>query len=357
MTYYDKCQSSATRQEAGTVTNKAETTIQKLRQSYADDLCILAHHYQDDSVVQHADIVGDSLELARRISGLQARFIVLCGVFFMAESASILARESQAVYLPSLKAGCPLADMAPADRVERVVRELNAGWQKVAPLAYVNSSAAVKAVCGKYDGTVCTSANAAEMLKWTLQRADAVLFLPDRNLGLNCADRLGLAEADRRLLDPQGSIMPESDCALYVWPGYCHVHQNIRPEHVRAARSSRPEASVIVHPECSPEVVALADASGSTSQIIGYVEEAPERSCIFIGTEGHLVRRLAWQYRGAKEIVSLCQAECPDMSAVTEENLAQLLESLPDQAPVAVDSQTRDLARTALDRMLQAMGG
>jgi len=339
------------------VSTNASATVERVRSAYADDLCILAHHYQNDTVVRHADVVGDSLELARRIPDLQARNIVLCGVFFMAESAAILARPGQKVFIPVFQAGCPLADMAPADLVEQAVHELNVGPDRVAPLAYVNSSAAVKAVCGRHGGTVCTSANAVRMLQWLQGQSEAVLFLPDGNLGENSADRLGLPRESRRLLDLKERISPEPGVSLYLWPGNCHVHQNIRPDHIRSVRSNRPGVQVIVHPECSPEVVSLADASGSTSQIIAFVREAPKHSCIAVGTEEHLVRRLARQYEGQKEILPLCAAECPDMAAITEESLAELLETLPDRQPVTVDDDTRMLARTALDRMLQAVSG
>lgn len=332
--------------------------IDNIRRRRGGDLAILGHHYQSDAVLKHTDHQGDSLELARLGRGLEARHIVFCGVFFMAESSAVLAAPGQKVHTPAREAKCVMSDMAPASVVSRVLGDLNAGGKRVVPLTYVNSSAAVKAACARYGGSVCTSANADRMLEWALRQGDAVLFLPDMNLGLNTADKLNLASGERRILDVRGG--GSAACAtgipderLLLWPGRCVIHHRFKPEQISEARSRHPGARIVVHPECAPQEVALADAAGSTSFIIRYVAEASEGSTILIGTETNLVWRLADRWKGRRTVLPLRNSLCANMAKVTLAGLAGLLERLDEVAPVRVEAEVAEGARLALERMLE----
>lgn len=335
--------------------------IEKIR-SERNDLALLGHHYQSDAVIQHMDITGDSLELARKIDGLDAEHVVFCGVFFMAETAAVLCRDDQKIHIPDVNAACPMAEMANAGFVKRTLERLNASGRKIIPLTYVNSSAAVKAVVGMNGGSVCTSANAGIMMQWALDRGDAVLFLPDKHLGWNTAEELGIPEKMRHFLpegvkesDPALHITEEADKArILLWPGYCPIHEEFLSEAIANVRAQEPDALIVVHPECPPEVTSMADANGSTSFIIKYVAEAPEGSTIYIGTEGNLVNRLANQYQGVKTIRPLKVSLCEDMGKTNEENLSALLENLDQAVPVSVPEQVKIHARIALQRMLEA---
>ena len=320
-------------------------------------LCIMAHHYQHDDVVRHADILGDSLELARRIDGLGAEHIVFCGVHFMAETAAILARPGQKVHIPDEDASCVMADMVPAQLAEKVIAALKAGGSRVIPLTYVNSSAAVKAVCGRHGGSVCTSANARTMMQWALDQGDGVLFLPDANLGANTARALGIAPSRVHRLDvrSQGRFVPAADTAgnIYLWPGLCAVHARFHTEHIEAIRRDEPDALVLVHPECHPDVVAMADGAGSTSYLIKAVAEAPAGSTIYVGTEWNLVNRLTARHQD-RTVRPLLTALCSNMAKITEENLAGCLTALDTAEPVRVGEDVAGPARLALQRMLDA---
>ena len=326
---------------------KLSEKIQMIKDKLKDELCILAHHYQSDDVVKHANFIGDSLELARKVPSLKAKYIVMCGVYFMAESTAILANESQQVFIPVEKAGCTLADLAPAKLIEIILTKLNQK-RRIIPIAYVNTSAKVKAICGKFGGSVCTSANSVNMLKWALENSDGVLFLPDRNLALNTAKALGINEKEISYLDDD---ILNKKYKLYVWPGYCDVHLNFRKEHIYHFKKRKPDAKIIVHPECTPEVVNDADAWGSTSKIIKYVQNQPKGSKIVIGTEINLVNRLKKQY-GDKEIFPLHNTSCKYMEMINESNLLSLLESLDTYKQVKVDTKTKELARVAISKML-----
>lgn len=337
--------------------------IERLREKLGDSLCIMAHHYQGDALVAQADMVGDSLELSRKVADVAARHIVFCGVYFMAESAAILAPPEQEVYIPEPGANCVMSEMAPAERVEAVLERLNSGSRTVMPVAYVNTAAAVKAVCGRFGGTVCTSANAGRILAWALERCDAVLFLPDKNLGLNTANALGIAEDERLVLDiRQQGRLATPDLAegrrLLLWPGCCAIHHGFKVSQIEAMRARHPDALVVVHPECPPSVVDSADSAGSTSHIIRYVADAPEGATIVVGTEVNLVHRLARQYAGSKTVLPLAEIACSNMAKVTEAKLEALLQGLAEgQAtlpPVRVGREIAEPARLALERMLQA---
>ena len=327
--------------------------IKDMKERMGSDLCIMAHHYQNDAVVAQADIVGDSLELARQIPELQAGTIVMCGVYFMAESAAILARQGQRVVIPDREAGCLLSNMAPAAMVEAMLEKLNSRGRHIVPLAYVNTSAAVKGVCGRYGGSVCTSANAMTMLKWAMDQGDGVLFLPDKNLARNTANKMGLPASAWEMLHLRRDGFSDQ-AELYIWPGVCVVHQLMKPKHLELIREQEPGARVIVHPECPPELVDLADASGSTSQIIRYVQEAEPGATIYIGTECNLVDRLRKTYQGSKTVKPLLLSWCSNMARITEAKLASLLQNLDTAEPVQVSDEEQHEALKALERMLAA---
>ncbi|GAB6060857.1 quinolinate synthase NadA [Desulfonatronum parangueonense] len=333
--------------------------ITALRQQLGSSLAILGHHYQSDDVVRHVDFQGDSLELARKIPDLDARYIVFCGVSFMAETAALLAKKEQSVLIPDPKAHCCMAGTAPTQRVAKVLQEITDLGRKVIPLAYVNSTVGVKALCGEYGGSVCTSANAATMLEWALGQGDCVLFLPDKNLGMNTADLLRIPEQEQAVLNvrDKDGLNPDSlSKKLLFWPGVCAIHFRLKPEDVRLVQEDDPRPLVFVHPECEPGVVALADVSASTSGIIRAVREAPPGATIYIGTEDNLVLRLA-RLHPDKHIYPLGAGYCSAMLKITEAKLLDTLENLDEHAAVQVDPAVAPKARKALETMLDVMAG
>lgn len=337
----------------------AHDRIEAARAKYGSRLAILGHHYQNQAVIRHTDFQGDSLELARRIEGLAAEHVVFCGVYFMAESAAALARPGQKIHIPHADATCPMADMAPADRLEDVLNALRADGRVVVPLAYVNSSAEVKAVCGLYGGSVCTSANARVMLEWALQQGDAVLFLPDKHLGNNTANLLHIPQNERLVvgLRPGSGYADPKKAAharLLLWPGSCVIHHMLKKRHIDELRLAMPGVKVVVHPECSPAVVRAADSAGSTSHIIRYCAEARPGSTIAVGTELNLVLRLAERHKAeGKTIVPIRAMRCTNMAKTTEERLAELLDSLESAAPITLPGDVAEHSRVALERMLR----
>ena len=332
--------------------------ITAIRQERGSNLAILAHHYQGDDVVGHADILGDSLELSRKIAALSAKDIMFCGVFFMAETAAMLAAPGQRIHIPVREAACVMSEMAPAALVATVLTKLRDAGRDVLPLTYVNSSAAVKAVVGACGGAVCTSANAPKMLRWAIDQGRGVLFLPDKMLGQNTCNTLGGPDAARHILDIRaGGMRLDLEAAgkaeVLFWPGQCVIHARFKAADIAALRADNPGVRVVVHPECSPETVAAADAAGSTSFIIKYVAEAPDGADIVIGTEINLVNRLANQYRGQKTIRPLCVSACSNMAKGTEANLLAALKALDTAEPVAVPEAVRAPATAAVVRMLE----
>ncbi len=332
--------------------------IAEQKKRYGKRLAILGHHYQSDEIIRHTDLKGDSLELARQIEKLEAEYIVFCGVHFMAESAAIVRRENQKVYIPDASAGCVMANMAPAWLVDKVLTKiLNETGRKIIPLAYVNTPAAVKTVCGKHGGSVCTSANAEKMLSWALDQGDAVLFLPDKNLALNTANRLGIPEEKRMLLDIRGKgekidTKATKDKDLLIWPGLCAIHQRFKLSQMDKFRTDYPGCKIIVHPECPPELVKAADGDGSTSYLIKYVDEAPAGTTIVIGTETNLVNRLKNMFPD-KNIMPLGISICSNMAKINEKNLANILQNLETAQYEDVSDEIREPAKKALERMLQ----
>lgn len=331
--------------------------IQDIKAKLGGRLTIMGHHYQNDRVIRHCDLRGDSLELARKVPGLNSQYIVFCGVSFMAETAALLASDQQKVILPAPDAGCVMSDMAPWALLDAVLRILTADGRRIIPLAYVNTEAAIKAVAAQYGGSVCTSANAETMLKWAMGQGDGVLFLPDANLGMNTATRLGIPESRWARLDITGrgkNIDPDAlkDKDLLLWPGLCVIHKRFKPEQITDVRRRDPDALVVVHPECHPDVVAKADAAGSTSFIINYVAQAPREAAIYIGTEISLVERLAKEYRNEKLVRPLFPSLCLNMAKTTEKILAATLQNLEMAAAVTVPKDVARQARVAIERML-----
>jgi quinolinate synthase len=281
----------------------------------------------------------------------------------MAESADVLTGDHQRVILPDLNAGCSMADMANLDQVEEAWDEISAitAIDRVVPVTYMNSSAALKAFVGRNGGAVCTSSNARAVLEWALGRGDKVLFFPDQHLGRNTGFTMGFNEADMRVWNPHqecGGLEERDvkDATLLLWKGHCSVHQRFRPEHVEAARAEHPGIEIVVHPECAHDVVELADRVGSTERIQEWVQGAPAGAAMAIGTEIHMVQRLARQHPD-KTIVSLDPLVCPcsTMFRIDAPHLAWVLENLVAGEVVnqiVVDADTAGWARTALERML-----
>jgi quinolinate synthase len=330
-------------------------------------LLILGHHYQRDEVMRWADARGDSFGLSRLAAdNRDARFVVFCGVHFMAESADILGPPGRQVILPDLNAGCSMADMADIEAVEEAWEAIGdvTDVDRVVPITYMNSAAALKAFVGRHGGSVCTSSNAAAVLRWALGRhgeATKVLFFPDQHLGRNTAFQLGFAAHEMAVWDPRAELggLDErglKEARFLLWKGHCSVHQRFRPEHVTAFRELHPDGVVIVHPECSHEVVAMADDVGSTDHIIAAVGTAQAGSALGIGTEIHLVQRLAREHPDLT-VTSLDPLICPcsTMFRVDAAHLCWVLEELVAGRVVnriTVDPDTAEWARVALQRML-----
>ncbi len=329
-----------------------------------DRLMILGHHYQRDDVMRWADCRGDSFGLSRLAAdNSTAEFIVFCGVHFMAESADVLTGTRQQVILPDLNAGCSMADMADIDSVEEAWEAIASvgDVERVVPITYMNSSAALKAFVGRNRGAVCTSSNAAAVIRWALEQADQLLFFPDQHLGRNTAYQLGFDAGAMRVWDPKRELggLDERDvksATFLLWKGHCSVHQRFRPAHVEAFRADHPDGIVVVHPECAHETVALADQVGSTDFIIRAVEAAPPGAVLGVGTEIHLVQRLAAEHPD-KTVVSLDPLICPcsTMFRIDGAHLCWVLEGLVAgdvRNRITVDRDTAVWARVALERML-----
>jgi len=333
--------------------------IDALRREWGARLIILGHHYQTSAVLSHADVIGDSLELSRKAAAArEAERIVFCGVHFMAESAALLAAPQQQVYMPDVQAGCPMAEMADVPRVSTAWNELNqldpGNW---IPVVYVNSQADLKAFCGNRGGITCTSSNARKVLQWVLDQNRRIFFLPDEHLGTNTLHDMGFPDEAVAVYDPrhpEGGLSGNAlrNCRMVAWKGFCRVHTLFTPEQVREVRRLHPTALIIVHPESPKAVVRLADAHGSTAQIIDYVRAAPEGSIIVIGTERHLVERLAEEYRGRKTILTLWPSGCANMARTNPAKLLDLLSTWPGRNRIEVAPALVPDARLALDRMM-----
>jgi quinolinate synthase len=341
-----------------------EARIAHAKAELGTRLVILGHHYQRDEVVKFADYRGDSLKLSQLAAARpEAEYIVFCGVHFMAESADILSADHQVVILPDLNAGCSMADMAALEQVEVCWEELrNVSDAKIVPITYINSTAAIKALVGRNGGAVCTSSNARRIMEWAFAHGDQGLFLPDEHLGRNTAYRLGIPLEQMVVWDPwkeQGGLTEEQIRAARVilWRGHCSVHQRFLPQHVERVRAKYPGIRVIAHPECRWEVCELSDEIGSTEAIIRRVTESEPGSRWAVGTEIHLVERLAKEHPD-RLVVTLddCVCMCSTMYRISPQHLCWTLESLVEGRVVnrvAVEPETKRWARIALERMLE----
>jgi quinolinate synthase len=339
--------------------------ISAAKAALGDRLVILGHHYQRDEVIKFADYTGDSFKLANAIAQHpQADYIVFCGVHFMAESADILAMPHQRIILPDLAAGCSMADMAPADQLEICWAELRqAGLaSRVVPVTYINSAAAIKALVGENGGTVCTSSNAAATLKWGWQQKEKILFLPDQHLGRNTAFKMGVPLDQMVVWDPNeplgGLTREQLDAAkLILWKGHCSVHVRFTTKQIDKVRAEHPGIKVIVHPEVPFDVLQAADDSGSTEYILKIVRDSAPGTKWAVGTEVHLVHRLAEEVAPERTVVSLDQfgCLCSTMFRVSPNHLLWVLDSLVDGEVVneiVVPEEQTKWAKIALDRML-----
>ena len=349
--------------------------IEAVRRRMGSRLVILGHHYQQDGVIDHADFQGDSYQLSRSAAeraGCEA--IAFCGVHFMAETADILANRPDrvaarggrrvAVVLPDMAAGCSMADMAAIEQVEDAWADLGTvvDTSDITPVTYINSAASLKAFCGRHGGIVCTSSNARAVLEWAFARTRRVLFFPDQHLGRNTARAMGILLDEMALWNPHEPALggnPQAqleNSRVILWQGHCSVHAMFKPEHVAAVRANLPGVKVLVHPECSMDVVDRADLVGSTSYILGQVEKAPPGTSWAIGTELHLVKRLEKNHpEQTIRFLSPVMCMCATMYRIDLAHLCWSLEHLERGKPVnviRVDDETAKWAVTALERML-----
>jgi quinolinate synthase len=340
-----------------------EQRVKNVKDSMGARLFLPGHHYQKDEVIQFADARGDSLKLAQLSANQhEAEAIVFCGVHFMAETADILTRDDQHVYLPDMRAGCSMADMANIIQTEKAWEKLMAKFDDtILPLTYVNSTAAIKAFVGKHGGATVTSSNAAGMIKWAFTQKERILFLPDQHLGRNTAYDLGIPLEQMAVWDPILEELihkvPLEEVKVILWKGHCSVHENFTVANVHQVREDYPDMRIIVHPECSREVVELSDQAGSTNYIINAIERAPAGSAWAIGTEMNLVNRIIQEHPD-QHIISLNPMMCPclTMNRIDLPHLAWSLESLADGKPqnlIKVDAEIAINAKKALDRMLE----
>lgn len=340
--------------------------IEAARAELGERVLILGHHYQRDDVICHADLTGDSFKLSKMAAERpEAEFIVFCGVHFMAESADVLSAANQKIILPDLGAGCSMADMASAEQVEDAWEQLEAigviGDYRVKPITYMNSTAAIKAFCGKHDGIVCTSSNAVPLFDQCLKEADKLFFFPDQHLGRNTGVKFGIALDEMVVWDPFKELGGNTEeelrkARLILWKGHCSVHGRFKAWHVEQVRREVPGIQVLVHPECVYEVVQASDFAGSTEFIIKTIEAAPSGSKWAIGTEVNLVHRLKEQFPDKHiQLLAPDLCMCATMYRIAPQNLAWTLESLLAGEVVnqiTVPEETARLARVALDRML-----
>ncbi len=349
-----------------------EVRIAAARAKLGSRLVILGHHYQRDEVIKYADYTGDSFKLARQIASRpEADYIVFCGVHFMAESADVLGAPHQQVILPDLAAGCSMADMVDPDQLTTCWEELtqmgitprqDSGQAGVVPVTYINSAASIKAFVGERGGTVCTSSNAAATLKWAFERGEKILFMPDQHLGRNTAYKMGIPLDQMVVWDPHeifGGLDPDhvKHARMILWKGHCSVHERFTAKQIEVTRKQHPGIRVIVHPEVPWDVVQASDDSGSTEYIIKTVKNSPEGSIWAVGTEVHLVNRLAHEVAPQRMVISLDQfgCLCSTMFRVSPNHLLWILEELVDgrvHNRITVPDDEKHWNRVALDRML-----
>ena len=344
--------------------------IAAARQALGRDLVILGHHYQRDEVIRFSDFRGDSYKLSQQAARAGGKYIVFCGVHFMAESADILAHPGQVTILPDLNAGCSMADMAEITQVEDCWENLvragitNDAGDGVTPVTYMNSTAAIKAFCGERNGVVCTSSNAAGAFQWGFAKTPKLLFLPDQHLGRNTGYKLGIPLNEMVVCDPyllNGGLDRErlKKARVILWKGHCSVHQRFLPEHVDKVRAKYPGIRVIVHPECRWEVCQKADGIGSTEGLLKMIREAHSGTMFAVGTEIHLVNRMGKEFAAeGKKVITLDDSGClcTTMFRISPQHLCWALENLVEENVVnqiKVSDDVKHWARVALDRMLE----
>ena len=343
-----------------------DARIAEARAHLGSTTILLGHHYQRDEVIRFADFTGDSYKLSKVAAETDANYIVFCGVHFMAESADVLGHDGQQVILPDLNAGCSMADMAEISQVEACWEELERLGlsEDTIPITYMNSTAAIKAFCGERGGLVCTSSNAGSAFRWAFARGSRILFLPDQHLGRNTGYAMGIPLDEMTVWDPWALAGGQTAARLaasrvLLWKGHCSVHQRFLPSHVDEVRVKYPGIQVIVHPECRWEVCQKADALGSTEQLISQIEKAPEGTVFAVGTEIHLVNRMARRFADEnKRVISLDDhgCLCTTMYRISPQHLAWALENLVEGRVVnriQVRASVKHWAKVALDRMLE----
>lgn len=344
-------------------TKELEERVRSVKAELGKKLFIPGHHYQKDEVIQFADARGDSLQLAQiSEQNRDAEHIVFCGVHFMAETADILTAENQKVYLPDMRAGCSMADMADIYQTERAWEKLTGIFgDTILPLTYVNSTAAIKSFVGQNGGATVTSSNAEKMVQWAFRQKERILFLPDQHLGRNTAYNLGISLDDMAIWNPVTDELeydgPTENIKVLLWKGHCSVHENFTVKNIEEVRKNHPDMNIIVHPECRREVVALSDMAGSTTYIIRTIEKAEPGSAWAIGTEMNLVNRLIQEHPD-KRIISLNPHMCPclTMNRIDLPHLVWCLDTIMDGKEhnvIKVDEKTAAFAKMALDRMLE----
>lgn len=338
--------------------------LEAIKLRLKDRVVVLGHHYQQDDIISFADISGDSLELARKAAEIKsAEFIIFCGVHFMAETADMLTSENQKVILPDLRAGCSMADMAQRQEIDKAWEYMShCTNEKIVPITYINCSAELKSFVGEHDGSICTSSNAEAVINWGLKQGEKLLFFPDQHLGRNTCHKLGIKIEDMVVYDPRlrfGGLTPEQikNAKVILWYGFCSVHQGFNKNQIDMWRKSDPDRKIIVHPECSFEVVQNADLAGSTSFIINYIKQAKPNSKFAIGTEINLVNRLA-KTLPELDITSLSpyQCLCTTMYRIRPRWLLESFRSIERGQAIniiKVDNQTKHNALKALNQMLK----
>ena len=333
--------------------------IIKIKQELGNQLVILTHHYQRKEIIDLGDHRGDSFGLSQKAAQDEnAKYIVFCGVHFMAESAAILAKDHQTVQIPDMNAGCWMADMADSYLVEKAWNDVTAivGENIVTPLVYMNSDAHIKAHCGKNNGAVCTSSNASKAFEWAFKKRKKIFFFPDEHLGRNTGNHLNIPAKEMIVWDPEKPLGGNSEqdikkAKVFLWKGYCLVHTRFTTDDMKAMRKKFPGAKIVVHPECTQQVVKASDAVGSTSFIVKYVAQSQPGSTIIIGTEINLIKRLVLEYPD-KKIIPLKNSLCPNMYKINLKNLLTCLENIGKTNIVEVDEAIKKDAFIALENML-----
>lgn len=338
--------------------------IQSAKKELGKKVVILGHHYQRDDVIAHCDLFGDSYQLSVMASQTDAEYIVFCGVHFMAESADIVGKDSQHIILPDMGAGCSMADMANIDQVEdcwEQLREIGVLKNKVAPITYMNSTAAIKAFCGRNEGVVCTSSNAVPLFDHYLKEFDKMLFFPDQHLGRNTGAKFGIPLDKMVLWNPFEELGGNTEedlhnAKLILWRGHCSVHGRFKDWHVDKVRQDVPDIKVIVHPECPIDVVQKSDLNGSTSYIIDVITKAESGTKWAVGTEINLVNRLAKRFPDKHiQLLAPDLCMCATMYRISPQSLVWAMENLVDGNivnEIIVDDETKHFANIALNRMI-----